>query len=100
MLNEYLPALAGGFAIGAAATLLLLLNGRIAGISGIAWGAISGQADNAWRWLFLVGLVLGPVLYHFVSGSTAPAPSAAPEPLLDPPGVWSILCGLRAGDGS
>ena len=98
MLNEYLPALAGGFAIGAAATLLLLLNGRIAGISGIAWGAISGQADNAWRWLFLVGLVLGPVLYHFITGSAAPAPSAAPWWLVIAGGLL-VGFGVRMGSG-
>ena len=39
--------LAGGLLIGGSAVLLLLSLGRIAGISGIVWGAISGQADNS-----------------------------------------------------
>ena len=56
-MTEYLPALTGGLMIGAAATGLLYLLGRIAGISGILWSAVSGAADNSWRWLFLVGLV-------------------------------------------
>src|SRR5438105_5046329 len=34
------------------------------------------------------------------ASGTMPAPTAAPEPLDEPPGVWPMLCGLRAGDGS
>ena len=44
------PALAGGALIGFAAALLLWLNGRIAGISGIVNGAMNGpRGDTAWR---------------------------------------------------
>ena len=49
----------GGALIGLSATLLLLFYGRIAGISGIFWSAISPrESDTAWRWSFLAGLVL------------------------------------------
>ena len=53
----YTLPLAGGLLIGLAATLLLLLLGRVAGISGILWSTVSAQPDNLWRWTFLVGLV-------------------------------------------
>ncbi len=57
-------ALLGGLLIGLAATLLLWLNGRVAGISGIAGGLLnSAPGEVAWRVLFLVGLVLGAAAY-------------------------------------
>lgn len=71
----YTTPLIGGLLIGASAVALLYFLGRIAGISGIVWGAVSAQPDNAWRWLFLVGLVAGPLLYHTVSGVPYPVPS-------------------------
>jgi uncharacterized membrane protein YedE/YeeE len=57
-------SLIGGMLIGLAAALLILLNGRIAGISGILGGLLRpSHGDTAWRALFLLGLVLAPVLY-------------------------------------
>jgi uncharacterized membrane protein YedE/YeeE len=54
--------LTGGLLIGLSATLLLLLNGRIAGISNIAGGLWSpARGDAAWRWFFLSGLLAGGV---------------------------------------
>ena len=59
-------ALAGGALIGLAATLLLLFNGRIAGISGIVNGLFSNNGDRAWRGTFLAGMVgTAALLYHF-----------------------------------
>jgi uncharacterized membrane protein YedE/YeeE len=53
-------SLLGGLLIGAAAALLILANGRIAGVSGIAGGLLSPQAGGrAWRILFLLGLIAG-----------------------------------------
>ena len=55
-----IAALSGGVLIGLAATVLLLLDGRIAGISGILGGAYGGQrGDRAWRVAFLAGLASG-----------------------------------------
>lgn len=52
-------ALVGGGLIGAAALVLYVGIGRIAGISGIYGRAIfDGAADQAWRWYFLAGLVV------------------------------------------
>ncbi|CAG2160681.1 YeeE/YedE family protein [Cupriavidus numazuensis] len=56
-------SLAGGLVIGAAAAILVLFNGRIAGISGILGGLLSlPRKDMAWRVTFLVGLVGAPVI--------------------------------------
>lgn len=54
-----LSALAGGLLIGVAALLLLLVGGRIAGISGIVAG-IGSQSDKGWRIAFTVGLIAVP----------------------------------------
>jgi uncharacterized membrane protein YedE/YeeE len=57
----FLP-LMGGLMIGAAASLLLLLHGRIAGISHIVGGLWSAAAgDRAWRGWFIAGLLAGGV---------------------------------------
>ncbi|CAJ0783694.1 hypothetical protein LMG7141_01421 [Ralstonia condita] len=56
-------SLAGGLIIGAAAAVLVLFNGRIAGISGILGGLLSlPRKDMAWRVAFLAGLIGAPVL--------------------------------------
>jgi uncharacterized membrane protein YedE/YeeE len=58
------PALAGGLLIGMAAAAFVLLNGRIAGISGIVGGLLRpASGDVAWRIAFLAGLVAAPVAY-------------------------------------
>jgi len=72
----YTTPLTGGLLIGMSAVALLLFLGRIAGISGIVWGAVSGQSDNLWRWMFVLGLLVGPLLYHTVTGT--PHPEASP----------------------
>ncbi len=62
-------ALIGGAMIGIAATMLLWLNGRIAGISGIASGLIApAQGDTLWRAVFLIGLFAGTFAYRLADG--------------------------------
>ena len=57
-------ALAGGLLIGLAASAFVLLNGRIAGISGILGGLLRpARGDIAWRLAFLGGLVLAPLAW-------------------------------------
>lgn len=57
-------ALVGGILIGIAAVVLLLFNGRIMGVTGIARGVIEPQRREwLWRVLFLAGLMTGPLLY-------------------------------------
>jgi uncharacterized membrane protein YedE/YeeE len=67
-------ALAGGALIGIASAMLLLFNGRIAGISGIMNGAFfAPKNDRAWRLLFLAGLVAGGgLLQWLVPGFNVP----------------------------
>ena len=68
-MTAFLAPLAGGALIGAAAALLLLVNGRIAGISGIVGGLLGlAGRDVGWRVAFLVGLLLGPVLFRLAAG--------------------------------
>ncbi len=74
----YTTPLIGGLLIGVAAVALLYFLGRIAGIVGVVWGAVSAQPDNAWRWLFIIGLLLGPVLYHLLTGTPYPPASTLP----------------------
>lgn len=58
------PAIWGGLLIGLAASLLVLFNGRIAGISGIVGGLLRPRAgDISWRVAFVAGLVLAPLVY-------------------------------------
>ena len=64
-------ALAGGALIGAAASALLLLNGRIAGISSVAGGVFGKGGDMAWRYAFLAGLVAAPLLLTLQAGLPA-----------------------------
>lgn len=67
MPQEYVNALMGGAVIGVAATLMLIFNGRVTGISGILGGALNPTAavswrDYSWRFLFIAGLVGGGFL--------------------------------------
>jgi len=64
-----ISALIGGVLIGVASVMLMALNGRIAGISGIFSGMLIGSSnDKIWRWMFVAGLIAGPVLYSAVTG--------------------------------
>lgn len=59
-----LSSLVGGVLIGLAAALLLTMNGRIAGISGILGDLLkTSLKDSAWRACFLFGLIVSPLLY-------------------------------------
>jgi len=68
--NAFTPwaALAGGVLIGLAAAMFVLLNGRIAGISGIIGGLITPtHGDVWWRAAFVVGLIGAPLFYSLIS---------------------------------
>lgn len=57
-------ALAGGVLIGIAAAMFVLLNGRIAGISGVLGGLLRpAKGDVAWRAAFVLGLIGAPLVY-------------------------------------
>nr|WP_306815342.1 YeeE/YedE family protein [Limnobacter parvus] len=63
------PALLGGALIGVSAVMLILFNGRVAGISGILGGLLKPQTDETlWRITFVLGMVAAPWLYIALLG--------------------------------
>ncbi len=99
VLAPFLAPLAGGALIGASAALLLLANGRIAGISGIAGGLLAPPGrDTAWRAVFLAGLLAGPALFRLLSGYWPPVHLDQPWPLLALAGLL-VGYGTRLGSG-
>jgi uncharacterized protein len=92
-------ALIGGALIGLAVAVLMLANGRIAGISGIVGGLLRPRSgDLDWRIAFVAGLVLAPLLVRAVGG---PMPDAAPLAGLPVLAVAGLLVGFgtRLGGG-
>jgi hypothetical protein len=89
-----LSAAIGGALIGLSSVLLMLLTGRIAGISGIFAGLLNVRSDDkAWRIAFIAGLLLAPVIAGAIGyGMTAPKLPAS----------WAVivLAGLLVGFGT
>ena len=93
--NAFTPwsALAGGVLIGIAVAMFVLLNGRIAGISGVVGGLLRpARGDVGWRVAFVVGLIAAPLLYAL----------AAPLPTLHIDAQYGVLvlAGLLVGVGT
>ena len=86
-------SLIGGILIGLSASMMVLLNGRIACISGIL-GGISGahKADVPWRVAFIAGLVISPLVYMLFSQPPAVALTAS--------NLQIVIAGLLVGIGS
>ena len=87
-------SLAGGALIGLSATILLLANGRIAGISGIYGSAITGgSGPGAWRWLFIAGLLVGGALLFGLMPTSFTVDTDRP--------LWAVAAaGLLVGVGT
>ena len=94
-----LSAAIGGALIGLSSVLLMLLTGRIAGISGIFAGLLNVRSeDKAWRIAFIAGLILVPVIAGWIGHGMA-APKL--------PASWVVIVaagllvgfGTRLGDG-
>ena len=91
-------SLAGGMLIGLAAALLILFNGRIAGISGIVGGLLHPRpGEMRWRLAFLAGLLASPLLYRLFQALPA-AQVDAGAPVLIAAGLLVGL-GVRYGAG-
>lgn len=87
-------SLLGGLLIGAASAAMLVLNGRIAGISGITGGVLRmSRGDTLWRALFVLGLVGGGAIYHVI------APEAFAN-TLDRSWGALVVAGLLVGFGT
>jgi len=84
--------LGGGALLGAAAAALLVLGGRVAGISGILAGAISGARERTWRIAFVVGLVLA----GFIAARVMPSAASAPPRTF----FLVLVAGLLVGVGT
>ena len=93
-MNAVVIALAGGVLIGLSAVLLMLTNGRIAGISGIIGGLFGGgSGEVGWRLAFIVGLVTGPFAATLLG---APLPEIG----IDASVPVILVAGLLVGFGS
>ena len=86
--------LIGGALIGLAAVLLLALNGRIAGVSGILGGLITSNSrgERFWHLAFIFGLIAGAGLYVLARGGLPPELQAG--------GLTLLLAGLLVGVGT
>jgi uncharacterized membrane protein YedE/YeeE len=86
-------SLAGGVLIGTAAAMLVLLNGRIAGISGIVGGLLTPRrSEIAWRLAFVAGLFAAPLIMLLLGQSVTPRIDAGFGLL--------VLAGLLVGIGT
>lgn len=93
--NHFTPwaSLAGGALIGFAAALLLLLNGRVAGISGIVGGLlVPRRGEVGWRLAFVAGLLAAP-LVMLLAGRP-------PAPRIDAGFGLLVIAGLLVGVGT
>jgi len=90
---EWSRALGGGVLIGASAAVLLVFNGRIAGISGITSGLLSAnKGDTLWRGSFVAGLLIGGALLSlFAPSAVGVSPVSLP---------WIALAGVLVGVGT
>jgi uncharacterized membrane protein YedE/YeeE len=96
-MTPYLPPLAGGMLLGLSAVLLLVVNGRIAGISGIV-GRLLGAQQIALNIVFVVGLLAGPILYATAYGRSPVVTIIASWPLVLASGLL-VGVGTRMGSG-
>jgi hypothetical protein len=92
--------LIGGSMIGIASLAMLLLLGRVTGISGILTGVITWNKHDGlpWRAAFIAGLVLGAVLYQILLDRPLPIQMQAGGPLLIAAGLL-VGVGTRLGSG-
>ena len=90
---------AGGLLIGLAVALMLLLNGRVAGISGIVGGLLTLRLrDTAWRAAFVGGLVIGALAYLSTADQTTPVKVITSLPAILVGGLL-VGFGTRLGSG-
>jgi uncharacterized membrane protein YedE/YeeE len=93
--NAFTPgrAVAGGVLIGLAAAMLVLLIGRVAGVSGVLGGLLRPRrGEIGWRVAFLAGLLAAPIAYALVA--------ALPRPRIDADMEILVIAGLLVGIGT
>ena len=96
---EFTPvaSFAGGAMIGLAALVLMLLNGRVMGMSGILSGLLVKRPDWAWRLAFVIGVIVGPLIFIGLTGASVERQAVMSGPLLY---VAAFLVGLGTAVGS
>jgi len=93
--NNFTPwaSLAGGILIGAASALLILVSGRLLGVSGILGGLLAPRrGDAGWRLAFLAGLVVAPAVWALFARPAVPRIEAG--------GTVLMIAGLLVGWGT
>ncbi len=98
-MHPYLAGLAGGALIGLSVAGLMLLNGRIAGISGLVAGLGQDRGERRLTDLaFVAGLIAGPAVFAWLSGAWPAMRFVAPLPVLALAGLL-VGFGTRMGSG-
>ncbi len=101
MIENFTPisGLIGGLLIGLAVALLLLLNGRLSGISNIVGGLLAPKSsDTGWRVAFVAGLLVGALAYVLATGEAILLEMQASLPVLVAAGLL-VGFGTRLGSG-
>lgn len=93
--NQFTPlhSLIGGILIGIAAAVFILMNGRIAGISGILGGMLRPErGELKWRLAFIAGMLMAPAVYGLFA--------VVPTPRIDADFPLIVIAGLLVGVGT
>ena len=94
-----LSGFGGGLLIGGAATLFVLVNGRVAGISGVLGGIFGSAAKELpWRVAFVAGIILGPLAVALLGGTLPPVNLSGSLTLITVSGLL-VGFGTRLGSG-
>ena len=89
-----ISGLIGGLLIGLATVMMMLFNGKIAGISGIVGGLLARKGSEvAWRAVFVAGLLIGAFIYMLATGGPIPVNLQASLPVM-------VVAGLLVGFGT
>ena len=86
-------AFVGGIIIGFAVIIFFIGNGRLAGVSGIVNATLVSKQNRTDNFLFIVGLVLGPIFYAFFTKNNIPFLITSTLPII-------IIAGFLVGIGT
>ena len=93
-----IPAFLGGLLIGLAVAIFFVFNGRLIGICGIASNFLTSKKSRFDNFLFLVGLIVGPIVYKIFSQQEINISISSSFYLLAVAGLL-VGAGTRIGDG-